>query len=64
MKKLFDAFLELPTAQGIGLIVAAVAIVVAVALIVSRISFRAGQRFAENRSTHLSSKRRDLESIG
>jgi hypothetical protein len=63
MKRLVDAFLELSTWQGVALIAAAVALVVVVALIVSKLSFRAGQRFAEGRQTHLSTKRRDLESI-
>lgn len=63
MKRLFDAFLELPTGRAILLIVAFVGIVVWVALIVSHISFRAGERSAEERFRHVSNKRRDLDSI-
>lgn len=47
MKALLQAFLALPDAQAIGLIVGAVAIVTIVALIVSRISFNAGVRYAD-----------------
>lgn len=63
MKKLVDAFLEMPTGPAILLIAAFVGIVVAVALIVSHISFRAGERYAEERLQHISNKRRDRESI-
>lgn len=63
MKRLVDAFLDLPTGPAILLIVALVGIVVAVALIVSHFSFRAGERYAEERFAHISNKRRDRESI-
>jgi hypothetical protein len=48
MKKLFDAFLELPTWQGILLLTAFALIIATGALVVSRISFRAGVRYAKN----------------
>jgi len=63
MKQLVDAFFNLPASQGILLIAAAVSVVAIVAVIVSHISFRAGQRYAEKIGAHFYKKRRELESI-
>jgi hypothetical protein len=63
MKKLVDVFLELPTTEGISIIVGAVLFVAIVALFVSRVSFRAGVRYAESRQLSFSTKRRERDAI-
>lgn len=42
MKKLLDAFLDLPTSQGILLLAGAVVLVAAIALVVEKIAYRRG----------------------
>lgn len=42
MKKLVDAFIELPTWQGVALISGAVLFVTAIALVVNRIAWQRG----------------------
>ena len=68
MKELFRTFIELPTNDGIILIVAAVSIVTCIALIVSWISFRCGERAGEDRANerHLrirTQRRRERDAI-
>jgi hypothetical protein len=47
MKELLRTFVELPTADGILVILAAGAVVTAIVLIVSFVSFQLGRRYAE-----------------
>jgi hypothetical protein len=63
MKQLYQTFIDLPTRDGILLIAAAVVLVTVVALLVARVAFRAGERSAEARLLHFSTKRRELASI-
>ncbi len=63
MRKLLDAFLDLPSWQGAILIVALVAIVAVACLAVARIAYRSGRRAERARMFHFTTKRRELASI-
>jgi phosphatidylserine synthase len=63
MSRLVDAFISLPTWQGITLIVAFVAIVAIACLFVGRIAYRRGRRDAADHQLHWAHKQRELEAI-
>jgi hypothetical protein len=63
MKRLVDALLELPSWQGILLIVAFVAIATGFASIVGLLAYRRGIHDAEAAAVRFNVKRRDMESI-
>lgn len=64
MKKLYDAFIELPTWQGVALIAGAVLFVAAIALVVNHIAYRRGRQDADAALlAYLDKKAREREAV-
>ena len=63
MKPLVDAFISLPSWQGIALIVAFVAIVAIACLLVACVAYRRGRRDAADHQLHFARKQRELGAI-